>query len=71
MGYALHALRDGLDVPWHRVVNVQGRISVGDASAITQRLKLIAEGVEVNESGWMDLKTVGWAPGSRGAAPKL
>jgi len=27
VGYALHALPDGSDVPWQRVVNVQGRVS--------------------------------------------
>ncbi|RIK96158.1 MAG: methyltransferase, partial [Proteobacteria bacterium] len=27
VGYALAALADGADVPWHRVVNAQGRVS--------------------------------------------
>jgi methylated-DNA-protein-cysteine methyltransferase-like protein len=62
VGYALHALHEGLDVPWHRVVNAQGRISLQGASAVTQRLMLIREGVPVSESGRMDLKQVGWTP---------
>jgi methylated-DNA-protein-cysteine methyltransferase related protein len=32
VGYAMHALPAASDVPWHRVVNAQGRISArGDA----------------------------------------
>lgn len=27
VGYALHALSEDSDVPWHRVINAQGRIS--------------------------------------------
>jgi methylated-DNA-protein-cysteine methyltransferase-like protein len=27
VGYALHALPAGSDVPWHRVVNAKGQIS--------------------------------------------
>ena len=27
VGYALAALPDGADIPWHRVVNVKGKIS--------------------------------------------
>ena len=27
VGYALHALPNGTTVPWHRVINAQGRVS--------------------------------------------
>ena len=48
VGYALAALDADTDVPWHRVVNAQGRISPrgGDRSIETlQRTLLGAEGV--------------------------
>jgi len=61
----LHALRDEVDVPWHRVVNAAGRISVGGASAITQRLRLHAEGVEFAASGRIELKRFVWAAGTK------
>ncbi|HUS23810.1 MAG TPA: MGMT family protein [Candidatus Binatia bacterium] len=46
-GYALHRLPAGSDVPWHRVVNAQGRIAFPAASAAyrEQRQRLESEGV--------------------------
>ena len=54
VGHALAALpanRD--DVPWHRVVNAQGRISrpTDSDSGATQRRRLEDEGIEVEDSG--------------------
>jgi methylated-DNA-protein-cysteine methyltransferase-like protein len=65
VGYALHALRDDASVPWHRVVNAAGRISVGGASAVTQRLKLHGEGVEFSVGGRIDLERFGWVPAKK------
>ncbi len=64
-GYALHSLRGGTGVPWHRVVNAMGSISVRGTAAITQQLKLHAEGVEFGAGGRIDLARFGWTPGSR------
>lgn len=47
VGYALHNLPDGSDVPWHRVVNAAGRISqrsAGDSHEL-QRMLLEGEGI--------------------------
>ena len=65
VGYALHALRGSTAVPWHRVVNAAGRISVGGASAVTQRLKLHREGVELDGGGRVELARFGWTPGRK------
>lgn len=62
VGYALHALRVDVGVPWHRVVNASGRISVTGSSAITQRLKLHSEGVKFDARERVDLKEFGWTP---------
>ena len=73
VGYALAALRDGTSVPWHRVVNTQGKLSLvraGSPSGITQRLRLTREGVRVDAGDRVSLARYGWkleARPSRGA----
>lgn len=63
VGYALHALADGTSVPWHRVINARGRISLrrGSGADITQRIRLEAEGVEFDAGGRVSLAIYGWA----------
>ena len=62
VGYALHALPTGSSVPWHRVVNAQGAISLRDHHALTQRMLLAREGVGFDARGRADLARFGWAP---------
>ena len=62
VGYALHDLPSGSDVPWHRVINAKGEISprsAGDSHEL-QRLLLAAEGIEISLAGKIDLKQFGW-----------
>ena len=62
VGYAMAALPEGMDVPWHRVINAQGRISIrrdGDDGLI-QRLLLEAEGVVFDRDGRTALECYGW-----------
>ena len=64
VGYALHALPIYTDVPWHRVINAQGKISLGRAdigSDLQQRRLLEDEGV-VFLNGRVDLKVYRWRP---------
>ena len=58
VGWALRALKPGHDVPWQRVVNAQGRISLTDGAR--QRALLEAEGVVFDENGRIDLEIYGW-----------
>ena len=53
VGWALAALPEGHDVPWHRVVNARGIISLrGDGpGGEVQRQLLEAEGIEIDEAG--------------------
>ena len=63
VGYALFNLRDGTSVPWHRVINAQGKLSlerVASSSGLTQRLRLQREGVKVNAAGRVSLAEFGW-----------
>ena len=62
VGYALHALPAGTNVPWHRVVNAQGAISVGGDGAARQRQLLEREGVRFDHRGRMDLGSFQWRP---------
>lgn len=47
------------DVPWQRVINSQGKLSLR-AGAEQQRALLIEEGVFFNDRGRVDLKRFGW-----------
>lgn len=63
VGYALAALSEEHDVPWHRVVNVKGEVSErrgGRAFERIQRVLLEDEGVVFDDRGRVDLGTVGW-----------
>ena len=62
VGYALAALPEHSTVPWHRVVNAAGKISLRGHSAVTQRLRLKSEGVDVTEGGRVALDRFGWKP---------
>ncbi|MGE5602840.1 MAG: MGMT family protein [Nitrososphaerales archaeon] len=64
VGWALSALRgsDIDDVPWQRVINSHGRISISrvDLDAALQRALLEEEGVEFDGRGYVDLQRFGW-----------
>lgn len=64
VGYALHALPASTAVPWHRVVNAAGAISLpsSSASALAQRVLLESEGVEFDQRGRIPLARFGWRP---------
>lgn len=49
-------------VPWHRVINSQGKISLpaGSETAEAQRHLLEAEGILFDASGKVDLSEFGW-----------
>ncbi len=64
VGAALRKLPPGSRIPWHRVINAGGKISLppGSQGHRTQRERLEAEGVRFNERGKVDLRTFGWKP---------
>lgn len=62
VGFALAALPVGNDVPWQRVINSQGKISLradGQGNML-QRDLLEIEGVTFNENQCVDLNVYGW-----------
>ena len=68
VGYALHALPDGTGVPWHRVVNASGRISVRavPGAELVQQQLLEREGVRLDARGRVPLARVRWRRGFTG-----
>jgi methylated-DNA-protein-cysteine methyltransferase-like protein len=63
VGYALHALPGASAVPWQRVVNVTGAISLRPMSGgISQRLLLEKEGVRFDARGRIPLARFRWRP---------
>ncbi len=68
VGYALSALADDdprqKGVPWHRVINTRGEISVREApgSDLDQRRALEAEGVQFSATGRVSLERYRWRP---------
>jgi methylated-DNA-protein-cysteine methyltransferase-like protein len=62
VGWALHSTPAGMDLPWHRVINAQGRIGgpPDGYRAREQRALLEAEGIVFGRGGRIDLKEYGW-----------
>ncbi len=61
VGYALAGLTEGTDVPWQRIVNSQGRISLPGRGGELQEQLLRAEGVRFDSQGRIDLARHAWS----------
>lgn len=65
VGYALHALPPLTDVPWQRVINAKGGISIGRAcygADLQQRRLLEEEGIVFKPDGTVSLEHYRWRP---------
>ena len=65
VGYALHGLPENNDVPWHRVINSQGKISYSSsrkAHDSLQRMLLEDEGIQFGSTGRINLEKFLWEP---------
>lgn len=76
VGWALNTLKPGSNVPWQRVINREGRISIENMRATKdmQATLLRAEGVEVEErrgNFYVDLKQYGWHPPAENFSSKV
>lgn len=61
VGFALSNLAADSNVPWHRVVNAQGKTHPRHGGQPSfQRKRLEAEGIEFNDSGKIPLKRFQW-----------
>lgn len=64
VGYALHALPKGHDVPWQRVINARGEVSLRSEAGYEhyQKHLLEEEGVTFDLRGRVDFKLYRWEP---------
>ena len=65
VGWSLRRLTLPTEVPWQRVVNAKGRISMSlsrEGSDWMQRQLLIAEAIPVDAEGRLSLKRFLWMP---------
>lgn len=61
IGYALHALKSSTSVPWQRVINAKGTISLEPMrGGVSQRMLLEGEGVKFDTAGRVSLAKFGW-----------
>lgn len=71
VGWALSVCPD--DLPWHRVVNYQGRLTIGRRSLVlqeVQRQRLLAEGVRFVALDQIAMDRHRWNPRSRAKNPR-
>jgi methylated-DNA-protein-cysteine methyltransferase-like protein len=74
VGYALSALPTGTALPWHRVINAQGRLSLDRAASsagVTQLMRLAREGVRADAAGRIALATYGWRVDATGPGRRI
>jgi len=59
----LHSMSDKYDLPWHRVINSKGKISLKPSHGYElQKALLESEGVEFSKSDTIDLRFYLWNP---------
>ncbi len=65
VGFALAALPEGTDLPWQRVINARGEVSLRREAGRDgfQRHLLEEEGISFGAAGRVDLLRFGWEPG--------
>ncbi len=62
VGGVLRHLPKDSTLPWHRVINHQGKISLTGSSLLRQKRKLREEGIVFRRDDSVDLKIFGWNP---------
>lgn len=62
VGGVLRRLPPGSTLPWHRVLNRHGAVSLQGDDLLRQRDALAAEGVEISDDGKIALARYRWQP---------
>lgn len=62
VGRALGQLPEGSSLPWFRVINSQGKLSLKGEAFERQKNALIEEGIEVSPEGRVRLARYRWQP---------
>lgn len=70
VAWILHSSSEAASLPWHRVINAKGGISLKPGKGFEiQKKKLEAEGVAVNPRGCIDLERFRWEPRAGPGSP--
>jgi len=63
VAWLLHSVSEKYDLPWHRVVNAKGKISLREGGGQQrQKKRLRQEGVKVDAASRIDLNVYQWHP---------
>lgn len=63
VGRLLRTLPSQSSLPWHRVINSVGRISLRPGSSVSRQRRLLTrEGVRISPAGRIDLARFRWRP---------
>lgn len=63
VAWLLHSASDKYDLPWHRVINAQGRISLrANQGHKRQKRRLKSENIKINQKGQVNLSRYQWQP---------
>ncbi|MEH0741539.1 MGMT family protein [Vibrio cholerae] len=62
VGRALGQLPEGSSLPWFRVINSQGKLSLKGKAFERQKNALVEEGIEVSPEGRVRLARYRWQP---------
>jgi len=62
VSWVLNSCSRAENLPWHRVVNSRGTISLTGEGKLEQRMLLEAEGVQFDAEGRIDLNRFLWRP---------
>lgn len=69
-GFVMNSLMGGTGLPWHRVINAQGRVSTHKVGfGDMQEGLLRAEGIVLDAGGRCDLTRLQWWPDDERSAP--
>ncbi|HZG15215.1 MAG TPA: MGMT family protein [Candidatus Bathyarchaeia archaeon] len=68
----LHSMSKKHQLPWHRIINAKGQISIqDDEGAALQKLYLESEGVDVSENGFISLEQFQYYPILESVSPDI
>lgn len=68
VAWILHSSSEAAGLPWHRVINAKGGISLRPGRGFeTQKKRLEAESIPVDRRGLVDLKRFRWEPADQAA----
>jgi len=66
VAWILHAVTEKEELPWHRLINSQGKISLPKGAGYeTQKELLVEEGIAFDRDDRIDLDRFLWQPGVR------